>query len=101
MSNVAATRRFTAFRIVCALAFLLVPTGVLGWGVEETHPRLAGRALRGADENGEITGFLIRELGLRQGLDDEATLRLGFDAELDQEIGPIDNSRLNSGQNVK
>ena len=46
MSNVELSRRCGALGAACVLGILFVPLRVLGCGVEETHPRLAMRALR-------------------------------------------------------
>jgi hypothetical protein len=83
------------------LAAVLHPGAVLAWGTENTHWRLADNARDRFDRDSAFTAFLQRELDLPKGLDEPLAVQLGFDEAIDEEIGPINGSRLNRSRNLE
>jgi hypothetical protein len=89
-------------RVAVALLVLATwrPLEVRAWGVEEAHWRLANAALLRADADRAVSDFLQREIGLAEGRESKLALSLGFDpGGLDDEIGPVGDSRLNRSRN--
>ncbi len=86
---------------VLALWLILPPRIALAWGTDEAHWRLAEKAIKRFDgESGAFSAYLRDQLDLREGLRSSLKLELGFDGDIDDEIGPAFNSRLNRSQSL-
>jgi hypothetical protein len=85
-----------------ALVLIALPSeGSRAWDNEQSHHKLAERAIKEANSDGSVSSYL-RSLELRDGVDEGLALQLGFDSEIDYEIGPSFDggaSRLTSDLN--
>ena len=92
--------------LFAALLLASIPPAASGWDNVETHRELTRAALTRANSEGEIDQYFREALGLDSISESRLPLVIGYDDEIDQDIGPqgssdggSDVSRLNCSLN--